>query len=162
MTLIYMVRHAEAEGNLYRRAHGQYDSSLTPKGLRQLDALAERFRDTAVDALYSSDLCRTMATAAAVARYHPGLELQPDPRLREVDLGSWEDQPFGDLTYRCPEAMAAFNRLPFSYRDIDEANRLIRKGKDRTAVDVAATCRAWSEGARANYLEAERLAKQGR
>ena len=72
MTLIYMVRHAEAEGNLYRRAHGQYDSSLTPKGLRQLDALAERFRDTAVDALYSSDLRRTMATAAAVARYHPG------------------------------------------------------------------------------------------
>ena len=88
MTLIYMVRHAEAEGNLYRRAHGQYDSSLTPKGLRQLDALAERFRDTAVDALYSSDLRRTMATAAAVARYHPGLELQPDPRLREVDLGT--------------------------------------------------------------------------
>ena len=63
---------------------------------------------------------------------------------------------------KVPEAMAAFNRLPFSYRDIDEANRLIRKGKDRTAVDVAATCRAWSEGARANYLEAERLAKQGR
>ncbi len=112
MTLIYMVRHAEAEGNLYRRAHGQYDSSLTPKGLRQLDALAERFRDTAVDALYSSDLRRTMATAAAVARYHPGLELQPDPRLREVDLGSWEDQPFGDLTYRYPEAMAAFNDDP--------------------------------------------------
>ena len=45
---------------------------------------------------------------------------------------------------------------------IDEANRLIRKGKDRTAVDVAATCRAWSDGARANYLDAERLAKQGR
>lgn len=112
MTLVYLVRHAEAEGNLYRRAHGQFDAALTPKGLRQLDALAGRFRDTQLDALYSSDLRRTMATAAAVARYHPELEIVPDPRLREVALGDWEDQPFGDLSYRYPEAMAAFNDDP--------------------------------------------------
>ena len=28
MTQIYLVRHAEAEGNLYRRIHGHYDLSL--------------------------------------------------------------------------------------------------------------------------------------
>ena len=26
MTTIYLIRHAEAEGNLYRRAHGWYGS----------------------------------------------------------------------------------------------------------------------------------------
>ena len=27
MTTIYLIRHAEAEGNLYRRAHGWYNST---------------------------------------------------------------------------------------------------------------------------------------
>ena len=30
MTTVYIIRHAEAEGNVYRRCHGQYDSLLTP------------------------------------------------------------------------------------------------------------------------------------
>ena len=42
MTTIYLVRHAEAEGNAYRRIHGQYDSLITPNGLRQIEALAKR------------------------------------------------------------------------------------------------------------------------
>lgn len=32
MTKIYLVRHAQAEGNLYRRAHGMYDSCVTRRG----------------------------------------------------------------------------------------------------------------------------------
>lgn len=32
-TTIYLVRHAEAEGNLGRRCHGHYDSMLTPPRL---------------------------------------------------------------------------------------------------------------------------------
>ena len=35
-TRIFLVRHAEAEGNLFRVAHGQYDSIITPRGYRQL------------------------------------------------------------------------------------------------------------------------------
>lgn len=54
MTRIYIVRHAEAEGNLYRRIHGQYDSLVTPLGRRQIAALAQRFREIPVDAVYSS------------------------------------------------------------------------------------------------------------
>ena len=29
MTTIYLIRHAEAEGNRYRRAHGWYNSTIT-------------------------------------------------------------------------------------------------------------------------------------
>ena len=32
MTTIYLIRHAEAEGNLYRRAHGWYNSTITDRG----------------------------------------------------------------------------------------------------------------------------------
>ena len=40
MTTIYLIRHAEADGNLYRRAHGWYDSVITDRGYRQIAALA--------------------------------------------------------------------------------------------------------------------------
>ena len=42
MTKIYLIRHAEAEGNIYRRMHGQYDSRITPNGMRQIAALEKR------------------------------------------------------------------------------------------------------------------------
>ena len=39
MTSIYLIRHAEAEGNLYRIAQGQKNSNLTDRGWRQVRAL---------------------------------------------------------------------------------------------------------------------------
>ena len=44
MTRIYLIRHAEAEGNLYRRAHGQYDSNITPLGRRAASLRLRRRR----------------------------------------------------------------------------------------------------------------------
>lgn len=41
VTKLYLVRHAEAEGNLYRRIQGQYDSLITDNGYRQIAALAQ-------------------------------------------------------------------------------------------------------------------------
>lgn len=64
-TKIFLVRHAEAEGNLFRVAHGQYDSVITPQGYRQLAYLRERFRNEHLDAVYGSDLTRTHTTASA-------------------------------------------------------------------------------------------------
>ena len=115
MTRIFLIRHGEAEGNIYRRAQGQYDGRISAKGLRQIDALAERFRNVPVDALYSSDLQRTRCTAEAITRFHP-LELHLEPRLREIDLGPWEDVPFGDLLYRDPVQMHAFTDDPDAWR----------------------------------------------
>ena len=56
MTTLYLIRHAEAEGNLYRRIHGQFDTNVTPNGRRQIAALARRFASIDIDACYSSDL----------------------------------------------------------------------------------------------------------
>ena len=78
MTTVYLVRHAEAEGNLYRRIHGWYDALITENGYRQLDCLAERFRDVPLDAAYSSDLFRTETTARAVCQGRD-LEVRTDP-----------------------------------------------------------------------------------
>ena len=41
-----------------------------------------------------------------------GLELRRDRRFREVDLGRWEDIPFGWLERFEPERMTQFNKEP--------------------------------------------------
>lgn len=108
MTTIYLVRHAEAEGNAYRRIHGQYDSLITPNGLRQIEALKARFSEIHIDACIASDLYRTRKTAEVI--YLPKkLPLQTDRRLREVHLGRWEDTPFGYLEQFEAEDMYRFN-----------------------------------------------------
>ena len=108
MTTLYLIRHAEAEGNLYRRIHGHYDALVTGNGFAQIAALEERFRDIPVDAVYASDLHRTMTTARAVCG-PKGLPLRTDPGLREIDLGDWEDRPWGEVGHLQPREMARFN-----------------------------------------------------
>ena len=115
MTTIYLIRHAEAEGNLYRRVHGWYDALVTENGFRQIEALRRRFQDIHVDAVWSSDLRRTMTTARAV--YEPkGLELHTDPDLRELNFGTWEDQPWGQVYHNEPERIGQFNRTDPAWR----------------------------------------------
>ena len=44
MTKLYLIRHMQTEGNLFRLMQGHWDGDVTALGLRQIDALAERFR----------------------------------------------------------------------------------------------------------------------
>lgn len=108
MTMIYLIRHAEAEGNLYRIAQGQYDSNLTSRGWRQVKALQKRFESVPIDAVYSSDLYRTCATASAI--YKPkGLPLQRRKDLREICVGAWEQRTWGDIARQESEKMEDFS-----------------------------------------------------
>lgn len=97
MTRIYLIRHAEAEGNLYRRAHGHYDGMLTKNGLAQAELLGGWFQHRPADAVYASDLRRAVRTAEAVASVCRK-SVQTDPSLREVSLGVWEDLPWGYIS----------------------------------------------------------------
>lgn len=107
MTRLYIIRHAEAEGNLYRIAQGQYDSILTDRGWQQVAALERRFADIPVDAVYSSDLYRTCATASAI--YKPkNLPLHKRRDLREIYMGAWEQKTWGEIAREEPEQLAYF------------------------------------------------------
>jgi broad specificity phosphatase PhoE len=96
VTKLYLVRHAEAEGNVQEFFQGNIDTAVTEKGLRQLDCLAERFRDIPFDVLWSSPFQRAKQTAEAVNRYH-GLALHTDFELREINGGNWEGKKWKDL-----------------------------------------------------------------
>ncbi len=112
MTRLYLIRHAEAEGNLYRRPQGQYDANITPLGRRQVAALAERFKHVPIDALWTSDLIRTQSTASAILKYHPELTMHTDKALREVDVGCWEDRTWGEIQEQYPEQHRLFTQDP--------------------------------------------------
>ena len=111
MTRIYLVRHAEAEGNLYRIAQGQDNSNLTDRGWRQVAAVERRFADIHVDAVYASDLYRPCATASAI--YKPkGLPLHRRKDLREICVGAWEQRTWGDIAREDAEQMTTFSIHP--------------------------------------------------
>ena len=107
MTTIYLIRHGQAEGNLYRRCHSWHNGLLTQKGREQAKALEKRFEGVHFDAAYSSDLYRAMATAGAVSRPR-GLTLRVDPGLREIGAGVWEDVPWGQLLHEHRDSLADF------------------------------------------------------
>lgn len=109
MTTIYLIRHAQADGNLYRRCQAWYDGLITPIGYKQIEALKDRFIDTHFDAVYSSDLFRTMMTARAIYEPH-NLPLNTDPELREIGSGCWEDRPWGELLQTDRASLLAFWR----------------------------------------------------
>ena len=111
MTTLYLIRHAEAEGNVFRRLQGQFDAMITPNGLRQIRALARRFEGVQIDAVYASDLTRTCTTAQALCQ-PKNLPLHPDARFRELGCGVWENQPFGWLERIDPERNHAFSQDP--------------------------------------------------
>ena len=109
---VYIIRHAEAEGNIYRRCHGLYDSLLTPRAYQQLPCLAKRFESVPLAAVYASPLFRARTTAKAVAEPH-GLSVELRNDLHEIDMGDWEDLPWAELPHAWPEQYAKWCSRPW-------------------------------------------------
>jgi len=111
LTKIYLIRHAEAEGNIYRRAHGHYNGLVTDKGYKQIEHLMKRFNGKHIDAVYSSDLFRARTTATAISKPRE-LEINLSEMLREVNMGVWEDTAWGDIEYHYPDMNEKFSNDP--------------------------------------------------
>lgn len=86
---ILLIRHGETHYNTEHRIYGHAQIPLNERGKLQAQAVANRLKDTPIDAIYSSDLVRAYATAQSIAAHHP-LHVHTDAGLREVDVGRWE------------------------------------------------------------------------
>ena len=115
MTRIFLIRHAEAEGNIYRRAHGNYDGKITQMGHVQIEHLRQRFNGEKIDHIYSSDLNRTITTAKALSEPR-GLPINTTPMLREVNMGVWEGLAWGDIEHIAPKMSKLFGKDPINWR----------------------------------------------
>ena len=138
MTTIYLIRHAQAEGNLYRRCQGWHNGMVTEKGRLQIKRLEKRFEGVHIDAVYSSDLYRTMSTAGAI--YKPrGLTLRTDAGLRELCCGIREDHPWGDWLREDQDNLSLFLRCDPAWSvPGSETFPGLRERMDRTVRTIAA------------------------
>ena len=96
MTTLIFVRHGQSESNLSRVFTGQGDTHLTALGREQAERTATYLKQFPISHIYASDLCRTMETAAPTAR-ELGIEVIPDPMLREIYAGEWEGKSYESL-----------------------------------------------------------------
>ena len=110
-TIVYLLRHGEAEGNISRHFHGHYDSDLTSNGLLQAELAAKRLASEPIEVIYSSDLMRAYKTAQEVAKIK-NLEIQVEKNLREIHGGDWENIRWDDLPQKFPESYMNWEDAP--------------------------------------------------
>lgn len=94
---------------------GQQDIPLDEEGHRQAEALADTFQAVPLQRVLCSDLLRTRQTASPLAARH-GIELELDPRLREINYGELEGTAPCDWPTLFPELMKTWN-----FSSIDQA-----------------------------------------
>jgi broad specificity phosphatase PhoE len=88
MTLLYCVRHGETDWNRERRWQGHTDRHLNDEGRAHAAAAAEALAAVPFASIISSDLRRSLDTAAPLAA-RLDLPVRTEVGLREVDVGSW-------------------------------------------------------------------------
>jgi broad specificity phosphatase PhoE len=98
---LYLVRHGEQQDAQY----GVHDGPLSPRGVRQAHAIAERLGGVPFDAAWTSPLQRAQETARIMTERLPALEPQPSALLMDcVPSGPGIDMPhafesfFGGVT----------------------------------------------------------------
>ena len=105
MATIYLARHGQTDWNAQRRWQGHADPPLNEQGRAESRALAAALAGRDITALVASDLSRARETAEIVGAAL-GVEVELDPRLREVDVGEWSGLTPAEVEERFPEGMA--------------------------------------------------------
>lgn len=90
---VLLIRHGESEaavpGQPFPLLDGHGDPSLHAVGQQQAELLGECLKSESIDAVYVSNLCRTLQTAQPLCT-HLGVEPVIDADFREIYLGDWE------------------------------------------------------------------------
>jgi len=102
-TVLYFVRHGEADSNLHGRFGGHSTVPLTTRGRRQAQLTAHALSPLRPTALVSSDLVRARQTADTIAE-SCGLSVELEPGMRERSLGVFDGLAFAEAEARYPEA----------------------------------------------------------
>jgi broad specificity phosphatase PhoE len=95
--MIVFARHGQTAPNRDGLVLGRADPELTEEGHRQAALLASALAGEPVTAVVTSPLLRARQTAEAVAAACGAAAVAVDPRLVEIDWGTWEGRPAGSL-----------------------------------------------------------------
>lgn len=110
---LYLARHGQTHYNLEGRIGG--DPTLTDKGLRQAEALAEHLKDTPISWLFTSTRQRSHQTAAPCIARHPGIQTLALPEFDEIRAGRCESMRYEDIRRDMPDLAAARDRDKYAF-----------------------------------------------
>jgi broad specificity phosphatase PhoE len=128
---LHFVRHGETLWNRERRMQGQlYEVPLSDLGREQAREIASSLASVPAQALYSSDLLRTLETARAISEA-TGLPVIEEPALRERHFGVLQGRLYGDMLEEVEHAWRNPDVRPEggeSWRDVyDRAARFLER-----------------------------------
>jgi probable phosphoglycerate mutase len=148
-TRVFALRHGETGWNADSRIQGHTDTPLNDRGRWQAGRLAQALAGERIAAVYSSDLQRAHATAAALAAAC-GAPLATDRGLRERRLGCFEGWRHHEVGERWPDEAARWRQRDpefgpdggetlseFYQRCVEAAQRLVSAHPGQTVALVA-------------------------
>ncbi len=105
MTQIYVVRHAESEGNVHHILQGQADYPLSETGKQQARLRARELATIPFAAVFSSDLLRAHHTAEILATEHVLITITKKA-LRERNFGAFNGSATGQFNAALKDLLA--------------------------------------------------------
>lgn len=99
MTQLILIRHGETLWNEQKKYQGHADIGLSSKGKKNIQALLHRVKTVGIDCIYTSSLRRARQSAKIISK-KLGIKPYIDPRLNELNFGSWEGKTAEQLIYQ--------------------------------------------------------------
>ena len=128
MLTVLLTRHGHTDKSEPEQYLGQHiQASLTERGRRDAQGLAQRLEGASMDRIISSPLGRAVETAQILTA-RIGASVEIDERLTELDYGAWEGLTVEEIDRRFPGERAEYDANP----------ALTRVGGGESGLDVAA------------------------
>ena len=112
---ILLIRHGETILNAESRFRGHSEVDLNNRGRRQARALARNLPRFSPSHVYSSPLKRCLETARPLSN-ELGLTVVVDPRLIDLNYGTWQERPIAEVAGQSPGDYAAWRAGDLSLR----------------------------------------------
>ncbi len=114
MSKLLLVRHGDTKLNSRKRFWGQTDVALNDAGIKQAEQLCNRLASQKIDAVYASNLSRSLVTANIIAAKHQ-LNIITCDELKEINFGYIEGLTFDEISQQHPvlaKVLSAWNARP--------------------------------------------------
>jgi len=161
-TTLFLIRHGQTVGNTQKIYQGQLDTPLTQTGREQARMVGKRINQIRPDAVYSSDLGRSVETAE-IACSDLDKEIYLHEGLRERNFGIFQGIGFKEAESQYPEIFAHYRGQDPDYRipDGETQNELINRVtgalEDISKTNKGKTIALFTHGGVVGYFFAHQL-----
>lgn len=146
---LFLIPHGLTEPH-EGRCIGQYEVALAPAGRQQMERLSVTWGGPPPDCMFSSDSTCTVDAAKVLNQLWKVPHAQ-DTRLRDMNFGVWENQPWAEIEKQHAEVVNAWQD--------DWTTTTPPEGE--SFEQMAARAKAWLQDLQATHVGADRIVVVG-